>query len=48
MTEQSAINRHVHAGRWRGALWWIGGLAAPALAVWAVTYAAYHAMAGVG
>jgi hypothetical protein len=48
MSEQSAIDRRMRARRWWTALWWLGGLAALAVAVWALTYAAYHAMPAGG
>jgi hypothetical protein len=44
MSEQSATGRRMRARRRWTALWWLGGLAALAVAVWALTYAAYHAM----
>jgi len=48
MSERSATSRWAPAWRWRTAAAWVGALAALTLAVWTVTYAAYHAMAGGG
>jgi hypothetical protein len=40
MSGGSAIDRRMRAGAWRTVLLWLGVLAALALAVWGVTYAA--------
>jgi len=40
MSGGSAIDRRMRAGAWRTVLLWLGVLAALALAVWGITYAA--------
>jgi hypothetical protein len=40
MSGGPAIDRRMRAGAWRTVLLWLGVLAALALAVWGVTYAA--------